>query len=310
MSGPIAILCSGQGGQHRGMFSLVGDVPEAAPVFEAAARFLDGTDPRRFVREAEEAALFANHAGQILCCTQALAAWAMLGDDRPSRVVLAGYSIGELASWGCAGLLDPAQTLHLAAERASAMDRAAPASAGLAAIVGLRRTALDTLLRTHAVAVAIINGADSFVVGGSGEALDACIAEAERQGAATAHRLRVAIPAHTPLLEQAGTAFAAALNRQTLHTQAAGIRLLSGIDAETVRDPRKGLCKLALQVAQTIDWAACLEACREAGATHFLELGPGAALARMAEADPPLAARAVGQFRTVAGVRDWVKRAG
>ena len=308
MSGPVAILCSGQGGQHRDMFRLVGTVPAAASVFEAAAPLLGGIDPRRFVQEAEEAALFANHAGQVLCCAQALAAWAMLEGSRPSGIVLAGYSVGELAAWGCAGLLDPAQTLRLAAARAAAMDRAAPAGAGLAAIVGLRRDALDPLLRTHDLAVAIVNGDDSFVIGGAGEALDACLVEARRQGAAKAGRLRVAIPSHTPLLEPAAAAFATVLDRETLHAQGAAIRLLRGIDAETVRDPRAGLRKLALQVAQTIDWAACLQACREAGATRFLELGPGSALARMAATDPSAASRAVEQFGTADGVRAWLNR--
>ena len=310
MSGATAILCSGQGGQHRDMFRLVGDVPEAALVFEAATHLLDGIDPRRFVREAAEAALFANHTGQVLCCTQALAAWAMLGDGRPDRVVLAGYSVGELAAWGCAGWFDPAQTLHLAAERASAMDRAAPDDAGLAAIVGLRRDAIDALLEAHAVEVAIVNGADSFVVGGPGEALEACLAAARQQGATRAGRLRVAVPAHTCLLAGADSAFEAVLVRQTLRAPGTGVRLLSGIDAETVRDPRAGLRKLARQVTTTIDWAACLEACREAGATRFLELGPGGALARMAAGDAPAAARALEQFRTADGVRAWAKPAG
>ena len=308
MSRPVAILCSGQGGQHRDMFRLVGAAPAAAPVFEAAAAFLGGIDPRRFVQEAEEAALFANRAGQVLCCTQALAAWAMLEGGRPSAIVLAGYSVGELAAWGCAGLLDPAQTLRLTAERAAAMDRAAPAGAGLAAIVGLRRDALDPLLRTHDLAIAIVNGADSFVVGGAGEALDACLVEAGRRGATKAGRLRVAIPSHTSLLEPAAVEFGAALERQTLHAQGAGIRLLSGIDADTVRDPRAGLRKLALQVARTIEWDMCLQACREAGATRFLELGPGAVLARMAAVDPSFAARAIEQFSTADGVRAWLKR--
>ncbi len=311
MSGPVAILCSGQGGQHREMFHLVGEVPAAAPVFEAAARLLGGTDPRRFVHEAEEDALFANRAGQILCCTQALAAWAMLGDARPSSVVLAGYSVGELAAWGCAGLFDPAQTLQLAAERALAMDRTAPAGAGLAAIVGLRRDTLDALLRTHALAlaplaVAIVNSPDSFVVGGAAEALDTCLAEARRLGATRTIRLRVSVPSHTPLLQQAGEAFGTLLDRQALHPQGAGIRLLSGIDAETIRDPRTGLRKLALQLARTIDWAGCLEACGEAGATRFLELGPGSALARMVDTRMSPAARAVEQFRTADGVQAWL----
>src|SRR5258708_37778869 len=125
MRGLVAILCSGQGGQHPAMFDLVANCPEAEPIFAAAAGVL-GQDPRRFVREAAPADLFSDLSGQILCCTQALAAWAALGTVRPARTVIAGYSVGELAAWGCADALNGSRTLRLAQRRAAAMDLASP----------------------------------------------------------------------------------------------------------------------------------------------------------------------------------------
>jgi malonyl CoA-acyl carrier protein transacylase len=121
MESLVAILCSGQGRQHPAMFDLVASCPEAEPVFAAAAKAL-GQDPRRFVREAASADLFADLAGQILCCTQALATRAALGPAWPARAVIAGYSIGELAAWGCAGAIDGPTTLGLAQRRAAADD--------------------------------------------------------------------------------------------------------------------------------------------------------------------------------------------
>jgi [acyl-carrier-protein] S-malonyltransferase len=138
MAALVAILCSGQGGQHAAMFDLVANCPEAEPVFAAAAGVL-GQDPRRFVREVAPADLFSDLSGQILCCTQALAAWTALGTVRPARAVIAGYSVGELAAWGCAGALGGPGTLRLTQCRAAMMDAAAPSDGGLAAIVGLRR---------------------------------------------------------------------------------------------------------------------------------------------------------------------------
>ena len=117
----VAILCSGQGGQHPAMFDLVANCPEAEPVFAAAAAVW-GRDPRTFVKEAASADLFSDFTGQILCCAQALAAWAALGTVRPARAVIAGYSIGELAAWRCAGTFDELSILRLAQRRAAAMD--------------------------------------------------------------------------------------------------------------------------------------------------------------------------------------------
>ena len=75
-----------------------------------------------------------------------------------------------------------------------------------------------------------------------------------------------------------------------------------------MRDPARGLHKLAAQLSTTIEWAACLGSCRELGASRFLELGPGTALSRMAEQMAGVQARAIEQFRTPAGVRDWLGR--
>ena len=43
----LAILCSGQGRQHPGMFALTGDAPEAATLFAHAAKLLDGREVLR-----------------------------------------------------------------------------------------------------------------------------------------------------------------------------------------------------------------------------------------------------------------------
>ena len=305
----VAILCSGQGGEHSAMFDLVADCPEAEPVFAVAAGVL-GQDPRRFVREAAPADLFSDRSGQILCCTQAAAVWAALGSDRPTRAVIAGYSIGELAAWGCAGALDGATVLRLAQRRAAVMDAAAPEAGGLAGIVGLRRPTLEPILEQHALFIAIVNDVDSFVVGGYRAGLEAACQEAAVRGAKHAVILPVAVPSHTPLLAAATEQFRAILRDASAQRPGAGYRLLSGIDGDTVYDIQTGIDKLARQISTTIDWAACLESCRSAGAVAALELGPGTALSHMASAlFPDGRARAVEEFRTVSGLRTWLQRA-
>jgi [acyl-carrier-protein] S-malonyltransferase len=308
MHGVVAILCSGQGTQHPGMFDLLADCPATAPIFSVAAGLL-GKDPRQYVREAGPA-LFDDRIGQILCCTQALATWTALDAARPERAVIAGYSIGELAAWGCVGAFDADTVLRLAERRATLMEAAAPANCGLAAIVGLRRDALAPILAQHAIAIAIINGVDSFVVGGHNDALVAACHAALDHGAVHAVRLRVAVPSHTPLLATAVPEFRAALREAAPHAPKPGYRLLSGIDGETVYDIETGIGKLARQFSVTVDWAACLNSCIAAGAECALELGPGTALSRMATPlFPEGLARATEDFRTLAGLRAWLQRA-
>jgi [acyl-carrier-protein] S-malonyltransferase len=290
------------------MFDLVAECGDAEPVFAAAGQLL-GKDPRRLVHEAPPDALFEDRIGQILCCTQALAVWAGLGDARPERAVIAGLSVGELAAWGCAGALDAAATLRLADRRANIMDRVGPPDGGLAGIIGLRCDSLDQLLLKYGAEVAIINDVDSFVIGGHAAALDACCRDAVASGATRAVRIRVTIPSHTRLLAAAVEPFGEALRETAPRAPDVRYRLLSGIDGDAVWDIEAGCKKLASQICTTVNWAACLEACREAGAELALELGPGTALARMAAPlFPADRVRSAEEFRTLAGLHAWLSR--
>ena len=310
MNAPIAILCSGQGTQHAAMFDLVAQAPEAQPILETARAALGGKEPRQFVREADSATLFSNHVGQILCCTQALAAWAIIRPHLSGTTVLAGYSIGELAAWGCAGLLTPEETLRLAILRAKAMDEAGDDDTGLEAITGLNQTQVGELCSRHDAHIAIINGEDFFIVGGKKDALQIIHAEAKAAGATGATMLRVAVASHTPLLTEASRRFAEALARLNLSkSPLPRVRLLSGVDGEAVFDVREGSRKLAAQISHPLHWSACLDGCRAAGAETVLELGPGHALAGMAHSMfTETKVRSVDDFRTPAGVSAWLQR--
>ena len=309
MPGLMAILCSGQGMQHAAMFELVEDCPEAAPIFTAATKVL-GKDPRRYVKETARADLFSDAAGQILCCTQALAAWTALADAQPARTVIAGYSVGELAAWGCAGAFDVPGTLRLAQCRAAVMDEVAPSDGGLAAVIGLRRSELEPILKRHGASIAIVDAIDTFIVGGRRRGLEAVCQEASESGARRVVRLKVAVPSHTPLLSEASRQFREILLAACPLLPPNNHRLLSGVDGDTVQDLKTGIDKLAGQIVSTIDWAACLESCRSAGAETALELGPGTALSHMASAYfPGGRVRSVEEFRTLEGLRAWLRRA-
>ncbi|MCJ2012380.1 acyltransferase domain-containing protein [Methylobacterium sp. J-076] len=304
----LAILLSGQGGQHPGMFDLTAERPEAQAVFAAARPLLGGTDPRDVARAGE--GLHGNRTGQVLCCVAALAGWSVIAAGKPGRAIVAGYSIGDLAAWGVAGRFDAATVLRLAAARAEAMDAASGEGFGLAGIRGIGLPALEPLTHRHGCHLAIRNAADSAVVGGPREALDALCREATAAGAQRAVLLPVETPSHTPLLAAASGRFRALLAEAELHRPPpAAPRLLSGLDGAAVFQPQAGLDKLAAQISHTLDWAACLDACGEYGADCVLELGPGHALATMAQAALPEArVHALDAFRSVDGVLDWIRR--
>ncbi|WP_126227487.1 malonate decarboxylase subunit epsilon [Burkholderia ambifaria] len=304
----LAILCSGQGAQRADMFELTGAVPQADALFAHAGRLL-GDDPRNWVRHAEPDALHENRAAQLLCTLQALAAAALLDTVWPRRRCVAGYSVGEVASWSVAGMIDPHDALDLADARARAMDAASGGDERMAFVRGLTRAQLAQLCDGRDAAIAIANPGDAFVVAGRQADVAAVADDAARDGALRVAPVCVRIASHTRRLAAAVPAFRASLAAVNVHRPPPGTRLFSGIDGASVLDVGAGLDKLARQIAEPVEWAACLAACVEAGATAFLELGPGRALAEMAGgAYPALPARSVADFRSVDGIASWLAR--
>jgi [acyl-carrier-protein] S-malonyltransferase len=79
-----------------------------------------------------------------------------------------------------------------------------------------------------------------------------------------------------------------------------------------VADAAQAARALALQIAKTVRWGACMDDLRARRVDCVLEIGPGAALARMwNQRHPDVPARSVDEFRNAPAIVDWVlKRIG
>lgn len=294
----LGLLCSGQGGQHPRMFDLLHASPSAVAVLDKAEQAC-GLNLRATLGNTD---IFANCSAQPLICAYQIAAWAAVREHVPAPCVAAGYSVGELAAYGCVGAFDVAQTLELAVARAVLMDTAS--AGGMVAITGVNQDAVLSLCAEHAAYIAIINGPDHFIVAGQSSAVEALRKAADQLGWQT-RRPNVNVPAHTPLLQTAVSPYASVLQAKDFHQS--DIPVLAGIDGHVVRKREAAIDALSAQLANTINWAACMEAAVEMGARVFLELGPGCALARMLrEKYPDLAARSLFEFRSLKGAIDWV----
>ncbi|WP_028311826.1 hypothetical protein [Derxia gummosa] len=314
----LAILCSGQAGQHAGMLDAIIDAPDLAPLRAAAGSAL-GIDLGRWWRGLDEAALFRNRAAQFSIAVRQLAHWSRLGPALPPPALVAGYSLGELIAWHVAGALDLAATLALVRDRARLMDEAL-ADATLAAGATPDADASHMLLwrgpqaRRHeralraaaeraGCAVAIERPGGDLVIGGLPGALAALRADATLPRKHLAP-LRVTVPSHTRWLARAADAFRAALEAAPLAD--ARCPVLRGTDGRRLRTRAEAIDALARQIAAPLRWDACNDALGEAGITRALELGPGSDLARLA-AEPvgAEAARSVDEFRDRTALIGW-----
>jgi [acyl-carrier-protein] S-malonyltransferase len=295
LSARLLLLCPGQGGQNDTMFDIARTDAGAARLLDACG--LSAADPRT---------MFDNRVAQPAIVGATLAMWEALKRRVPAPALVAGYSIGELSAWGVAGGIDPVDAVGLAATRAGLMTAAVTEPQALAAISGMPLALARVLAAAHGFDIAIATGGDSCIAGGLEAAL-AGLAHAVAAAGGRLQRLPVSIASHTPLMAPAVAPFAQALGAVPFHPPVCPV--LSGIGAEAITDRARAVETLSRQLAEPIVWSDCMDACAEAGITVALELGPGAALARMLqERHPHIACRSVADFRSLDGIIAWLER--
>jgi [acyl-carrier-protein] S-malonyltransferase len=289
VSGRLLLLCPGQGGQHAGMFDLAQEIPAAR---DWIARHPMPADSDR---------LFENSVAQPAVVTATLGMWMALRDTLPAPALVAGYSIGELSAYCVAGSLAPDDTVRLASARAALMDAAAAGTPqGLAAVRGVPVDAVRAVID-----IAIVTGHDTCIAGGTRTQLDALPAQLP---AARIQLLPVGVASHTSLMSTAAAPFAALL--ESAPFAAPRIPVLAGTDGGRVMRRDVAIARLMRQVSTTIAWDACMDAASEAGIMVALELGPGAALARMLQSrHPHINCRSAGEFHSLDGIARWADRA-
>jgi [acyl-carrier-protein] S-malonyltransferase len=311
MMNRVAILCSGQAGQHAGMFDLAREDVRVAQLLQAWPLEELCAHPLQKIL-ADEKLLFANPIAQPLVVASILATWEAVKNIIPKPVVVAGYSIGELASWAVAGALSAEEAIRLAALRANLLQGciAADQPQVMLAIslsqALVQMSELQPLLDAHGFYMAIEVADDSIIAGGllkQADALEAAISNAG--GKVT--RLPIEIASHTPWMQAAVQPFETAIASSGINAPL--FPVLAGISGARLLDKDAASGYLSRQLAEPIRWQAVMDSLHEAGVTMALELGPGAALARMLKTrHPHIQCRSVAEFRSLTGIRKWVEQ--
>jgi [acyl-carrier-protein] S-malonyltransferase len=305
----LAILCSGQAGQHRSMLDGLLDAPECKSVWQAASAVL-GQDIAQWWRALDEREIFLNANAQFAIACYQLATWKRIAHLMPQVSLVAGYSLGELIAYHIAGALDVAETLRLVRTRARLMDAAMPGSKGGCMALWRGRVSPATMAKREQLigkcdlSVAIKRRHGEEVLAGTADAIERFIAELQPLNPSLM-RLPVTIPSHSHHLAAAAAAFREVLNASAL--AAPQTPVLAGVDAAPVRTREQAIVALSLQMANTISWDGCMETLAESGIDRAIELGPGNDLARLLEAEHEnIAARAVSDFRDYRALSDWL----
>jgi [acyl-carrier-protein] S-malonyltransferase len=300
----FAILCPGQGTQSPEMFDFATADPAGR---EVIAEFSDALGNDLLAQAQSGVGLFDNRFAQPAMVAVARAVWATLAPRVPAPALFAGYSVGEVSSWSCAGAWDSRGSAVVAQTRARLMDAATPSGCGMLAVLGMQSDAVKAVAEAQAdLYIAIVNDLDHVVLAGVNASLDAADALLRARGAQT-RRLDVRVPSHTPMLAGAARELAAFLQSNT--RPAATATVLRGVDGQRCRRSEDCAPALSRAVSEPIRWVDCMREIVESGVTVVLELGPGRSLSRLcSDACPDLVARSVADFRSPDGVAAWLER--
>jgi malonyl CoA-acyl carrier protein transacylase len=269
------VLFPGQGSQTAGMRDVVADV---RPDLLAAVIDLVGDDPFELV---DESTRFAQPA--IFCAS--LAGWTQVR-DRVEPIALAGHSLGELTALAAAGVIDEHDALRLVVLRGLLMDVAGAASGGgtMLAVLGATPAQAGALASRHDVSLANDNAPGQVVLSGAPGALKAARDDARGAGL-RAVALDVAGAFHSPQMQGAVIPFREALAE--IEIAGPDIPVISCATAKPFGDPRQ---ELADALVSPVRWRETMIALASAGASTFVDAGPGAVLARLAPRCVPAAA--------------------
>jgi [acyl-carrier-protein] S-malonyltransferase len=261
----VAVLFPGQGSQTPEMRDLVA---QRSPELLDRSIELVGEDP--FAR-VEESTRFQQPA--IFCAS--IAGWRELpGDVKPGAA--AGHSLGELAALAAAGVLSVEDALELVVLRGRLMAEADDRGSMLA-LVGADAEEAAQVADAAGLTVANDNAPGQIVLAGDRAHFDRAEAVADELGKRTI-RLPVAGAFHSPSMAPAVAPFRAALDEVELHEQR--FTVYSCASARPFSDVRD---ELARALIRPVRWRETYTALHDAGATRFIEVGPGKVLARLAK---------------------------
>lgn len=203
---------------------------------------------------------------------------AKLGKDFAPDMV-AGHSLGEFSALVAAGGLSWQDGLRLVYQRALAMQKACEiVPSTMAAVLGLADAEIERICGelNGEVVAANYNCPGQVVISGSVSGIEKAAELLKAAGAKRVLTLPVGGAFHSPFMEPARVELAAAIETTTIERPICPI--FQNVTAKPSQDPVEIKQNLIAQLTGAVRWTQSVEAMVAAGATDFIECGPGKVL--------------------------------
>lgn len=274
----------GQGAQFVGMGKeLYENNAQAKSLFDEADSILgykitdimfNGTDEDLRQTKVTQPAVFLHSVISALC-----------GSENFEPDMVGGHSLGEFSALVAAKALSFADGLRLVYARAMAMQAACEkVESTMAAVIGLTDQQVEDICREVSVGGKVVvpanyNCPGQLVISGDVEAVNAACEKLKAVGAKRALVLKVGGAFHSPLMEPARAELAAAIDKTEFATPVCPV--YQNVDGKAYTAPEEIKKNLIAQLTSPVRWTEEVNNMVAAGATEFIECGPGKVLQGM-----------------------------
>ena len=280
-----AIVFPGQGAQFTGMGKDLYDSNEEARQMMDKANEILGFRLTDIMFEGDAEALKQTKVTQPAVFLHSVAMAKAMGDEFNPDMV-GGHSLGEFSALVAAGALDFEDGLKLVYARAMAMQKCCEAQpGGMAAVLRLDFETIEKIcaevsqMGKGIVVPANYNCPGQLVISGNKEAIDIACEKMLEAGARRALVLQVGGAFHSPLMKPAKDELEAAIEATEFHTPKCPV--YQNVDGKAYTDPAEIKKNLIAQLTSSVRWVDETQNMIAAGATGFVECGPGQALTGM-----------------------------
>lgn len=269
-------LYAGQGSQKAGMGK---DLYESFSTYRAVIDSMQvETDLAYYMHEAPLEELSKTEITQPCMAAFAAGVTAVLRENGIVPDAACGLSLGEYGALHAAGVLDAKEYVKLCEFRGSKMAEAAKGQAcAMSAILGQDAAAVEAAceacVKEGYVTVANYNCPGQYVICGEEAAVAATEEYLKEHGAKRCVRLNVSGPFHTKFMKPAGDALQEYFAGMTWNKPQ--IPVVLNVTGDYLKDGEDLKERMVQQVQNSVQFESTLRLLLAAGATNFIEIGPG-----------------------------------